>query len=134
MGAKMSRYPYVREVSPTTWYFRAPRYMRYMTREVTSIFIGIFTVIMLVGLSRLSEGQAPYEDFLAALNNPFSVIFLFLALAFALYNSFTWFNVAPKAMPIQVGEELMPDIVVAGGHYILWAILSVVILIWAGIF
>ncbi len=130
----MSRYPYVREVSPTTWYFRAPRYMRYMTREVTSIFIGIFTVIMLVGLSRLSEGQAPYEDFLAALNNPFSVIFLFLALAFALYNSFTWFNVAPKAMPIQVGEELMPDIVVAGGHYILWAILSVVILIWAGIF
>ncbi len=130
----MSRNPYVREVSPTTWFFRMPRYMRYMAREVTSIFIGIFTVIMLVGLARLSEGQVEYENFLAALRSPVSLVFLLLALAFALYNSFTWFNVAPKAMPIQVGEELMPDMVVAGSHYVLWVILSVFVLFWAGVF
>ncbi|MCX7180382.1 MAG: hypothetical protein NTX56_17025 [Proteobacteria bacterium] len=52
----MSRRPYVREVPPTSWYFRMPRYMRYMAREVTSIFIGIYTVILLVGLARLTEG------------------------------------------------------------------------------
>lgn len=134
MGEKMSRRPYVREVSPTSWYLRMPRYKRYMAREVTSIFIGIYTVILLVGLARLSESQADYEAYLAALRQPSSILFHVLALGFSLYNSFTWFNVAPKALPIQVGEELMPDSVVAGGHYVVWVALSLFILFWAGVF
>jgi len=134
MGEKMSRRPYVREVSPTSWYFRMPRYMRYMAREVTSIFIGIYTVILLVGLARLADGPEQWAEFLKALQAPSSILFHWLALAFALYNSFTWFNVAPKALPIQVGEELMPDMVVAGGHYVVWVLLSLFILFWAGVF
>ncbi len=134
MGEKMSRRPYVREVSRTAWFFKRPRYMRYMAREVTCIFIGIYTIILLVGLARLSEGQAQYEGFLAALRQPASVVFHVFALAFSLYNSFTWFNVAPKALPIQVGEEFMPDSVVAGAHYVVWVLLSLFILFWAGVF
>lgn len=130
----MSRRPYVREVSPTSWYMRMPRYKRYMAREVTSIFIGIYTVILLVGLARLAESQTDYESFLAALTRPSSIVFHVIALIFALYNSFTWFNVAPKALPIQVGEEFMPDSVVAGGHYVVWIVLSLFILFWAGVF
>lgn len=129
----MSRRPYVQELSRTTWFFKHPRYMRYMAREVTCIFIGIYTIILLVGLARLSEGQAQYEGFLAALRQPLSIVFHVLALAFSLYNSFTWFNVAPKALPIQVGEEFMPDSVVAGGHYVVWVLLSLFILHWAGV-
>ncbi|OGA95224.1 MAG: hypothetical protein A3E79_15045 [Burkholderiales bacterium RIFCSPHIGHO2_12_FULL_61_11] len=133
MEQKMSRRPYVQELSRTTWFFKHPRYMRYMAREVTCIFIGIYTIILLVGLARLSEGQAPYEAFLAALRQPLSIVFHVLALAFSLYNSFTWFNVAPKALPIQVGEDFMPDSVVAGGHYVVWVLLSLFILFWAGV-
>jgi fumarate reductase subunit C len=133
MEQKMSRRPYIQEVSPTAWFFKRPRYMRYMAREVTSIFIGIYTIIMLVGLARLSEGQAQYEGFLAALRQPLSIVFHVFALAFSLYNSFTWFNVAPKALPIQVGEGFMPDSVVAGGHYVVWVLLSLFILFWAGV-
>ena len=134
MGEKMSRRPYVREVSRTTWFFKRPRYMRYMAREVTCIFIGIFTMILLVGLARLSEGPAQWDAFLKALQTPVSIVFLLLALAFSLYNSFTWFNVAPKALPIQVGDEHWPDSVVAGGHYVAWVLLSFFILFWAGVF
>ena len=134
MGEKMSRRPYVREVSRTAWFFKHPRYMRYMAREVTCIFIGIYTMILLVGLARLSQGQSQYEAFLAALRHPASIVFLLLALAFSLYNSFTWFNVAPKALPIQVGDQHWPDSVVAGGHYVIWVLLSLFILFWAGVF
>ncbi len=129
----MSRRPYVREVPRTTWFFKRPRYMRYMAREVTCIFIGIYTIILLVGLARLSEGQSQYEAFLDALRQPLSIVFHVFALAFSLYNSFTWFNVAPKALPIQVGEKFMPDSVVAGGHYVVWVLLSLFILYWAGV-
>jgi len=134
MGEKMSRRPYVREVSRTTWFFKRPRYMRYMAREITSIFIGIYTMLLLVGLARLSQGQFEYEAFLAALRQPASIVFHLLALAFSLYNSFTWFNVAPKALPIQVGDRHWPDSVVAGGHYVAWMALSLFVLIWAGVF
>lgn len=107
--------------------------MRYMAREITCIFIGIYTIILLVGLARLSEGPAQYEGFLAALRQPLSIVFHVLAMAFSLYNSFTWFNVAPKALPIQVGEAFMPDSVVAVGHYVVWVLLSLFILFWAGV-
>ena len=127
----MSRRPYVHEISRTAWFFKRPRYMRYMAREVTCIFIGIYTIILLVGLARLSEGQTQYEGFLAALRQPLSIMFHVLALAFALYNSFTWFNVAPKALPIQVGEQFMPDSVVSGAHYVVWILLSLFIIYWA---
>ena len=133
MGEKMSRRPYVRAVPPTSWYFRMPRYMRYMAREVTSIFIGIYTVIVLCGLAALANGQAQWEGFLAALHTPMSAAFHLVALAFALYNSFTWFNVAPKALPLQFGEDLAPDSVVAVGHYVIWVVLSVIVLFWAGV-
>jgi len=134
MGEKMSRRPYVREVSPTTWYFRMPRYMRYMAREVTSIFIGIYTAILLCGLANLSAGPEKWAEYLKALQTPTSVTFHLLALAFALYNSFTWFNVAPKALPLQFGEEMAPDSIVAVAHYVVWVLLSIFILFWAGVF
>jgi len=134
MGEKMSRRPYVREVPPTSWYFRHPRYMRYMAREVTCIFIGGYTLMLLVGLWRLTQGRAPYEAFLVALQTPISVVLHVVALAFALYNTVTWFNVTPKALPIQIGEEFVPGGVVAGAHYVVWAALSAGVLFWAGVF
>lgn len=133
MGEKMSRRPYAQECPRATWYFKRPRYMRYMAREVTCIFIGAYTLMLLVGLLRLSQGQAQYEDFLTALRQPASVAFHIVALAFSLYHTFTWFNVAPKALPIQVGEEIWPDSVVASAHYVVWAVLSLAILFWAGV-
>jgi len=130
----MSRRPYVREVPPTSWYFRHPRYMRYIAREVTCIFIGGYTLMLLVGLWRLTQGRAPYEAFLVALQTPISVVLHVVALAFALYNTVTWFNVTPKALPIQIGEEFVPGGVVAGAHYVVWAALSAGVLFWAGVF
>jgi fumarate reductase subunit C len=134
MGEKMSRRPYVQELPRTTWFFKHPRYMRYMAREVTCIFIGAYTLMLLCGLHRLAEGKAQYEAFLQALSTPCSVAFLVASLAFSLYHTFTWFNVAPKALPLQRGEEILPDSVVSTAHYVIWVILSIAVLFWAGVF
>jgi fumarate reductase subunit C len=134
-GARtMSRNPYVREVPKFRWFFRHPRYLRYMAREVTCLFIGAYTMLLMVGVMRLAEGQAAWESFVAALRTPASVVFHVLALAFALYNTVTWFNVTPKALPLQVGEEILPGMVVTGAHYAGWAALSIAMLVLAGAF
>jgi len=128
------RRPYFREVPRTHWFLRHPRYLRYMAREITCIFIGAYTFIWVVGIVRLSQGEAAYQAFLQTLKTPSSIVFHIVALVFAIYHSVTWFNLTPKALPVQLGEEFLPDGVIAGAHYAAWAVLSVVILFLAGAF
>ena len=130
----MSRRPLVRECPPTTWYFRQPRYLRYMSREITSIFVGAYCVLLVVGLQRLSAGPAAWEAFLLGLRGADSIVFHLLALAAASYHAATWFNATQKAMPVQIGEDFVPGNVISGAHYVAWAVLSVVILYLAGVF
>ena len=128
----MSRRPYIRPVSASSWWLAQPRYIRYMAREASCIFIGAYTAVVVVGLLRLSQGAAAWEAFLEALQTPASVVFHLLALAFALYHTTTWFNVTPKAMPVQIGEASLPGSVIIGAHYAGWAVVSALILFLAG--
>ena len=129
----MSRKPFVREVSKTGWYLKHPRYMRYMSREVTCIFIGAFALLMLCTLERLSRGPEAFASFMAALKGPWSFLGLALILAFAVHNATNWFNVTPKAMPVQIGEEFLDGKYIVGAHYAVWAVASLVVLFFAGV-
>ena len=128
----MSRKPYRRAVSTSSWWLAQPRYIRYMARETSCVFIGAYTAVIVVGLMRLSEGAAAWDGFLEALQAPVSVAFHLLALAFALYHSTTWFNVTPKAMPVQIGEARLPGSVIIGAHYAGWAVVSALVLFLVG--
>ncbi len=130
----MSRRPLIREVPPTTWFFRHPRYMRYMSREITCIFVGAYCVLLVVGLQALANGPAAYESFLLALKSPASIGFHFLALVAAVYHAATWFNATQKAMPLQIGEDFVPGNIISGAHYVAWAVLSFGVLTLAGVF
>jgi fumarate reductase subunit C len=127
MAEEIRRKPYVRPIT-SEWIFRHPRYLRYMVREFSCLFIGGWTVLMVWGLNRLSEGPAAWAAFLELLASPASVAFHLLTLAFAAYHSVTWFNLTPKALPVQRGEEFVPDWVIAGAHYAGWAALSLAVL------
>jgi fumarate reductase subunit C len=128
----MSRKPYVRKVSRTRWYFKHPRYLRYMSREVTCVFIGAFALLLLCAVERLSEGRAAWESFVAALTGPWSALALVVVLVFATHNSTSWFRVAPKAMPVQLGESFLPGWVIVAAHYLAWLTLSLALLYFAG--
>lgn len=126
----MSRRPYERPIT-SEWIFRHPRYMRYMVREASCLFIGGWTLLMVWGLKSLAEGPDAWAAFLALLKSPALVVFQLLTLAFASYHSVTWFNLTPKALPLQVGERFVPAWVIAGAHYAGWAVVSLAVLAWA---
>lgn len=123
----MNRRPYERAIT-SEWIFRHPRYVRYMVRELSCLFIGGWTLLMIWGLKELAEGPAAWAGFLELLKSPASIVFHLLTLAFAAYHSVTWFNLTPKALPLQLGEEFVPGWVIAGAHYAGWAAVSFVIL------
>jgi fumarate reductase subunit C len=107
--------------------------MRYMAREVTCIFVGAYCVLLVIGLQRLAAGQSSYDAFLQALRSPVSILFHLLALLASVYHAATWFNASQKAMPVQIGEDFVPGNVISGAHYVIWIVLSFVILYVAGV-
>ena len=133
MAEEVSRKPYVREET-WRWIFRHPRYLRYMAREFSCLFIGAWTLLLVWGLKQLAEGPAAWSAFLAWLRSPMSVAFHVVALGFAAYHSITWFRLTPKALPVQLGESFVPDGVISGVHYAAWAALSLAVLYLAGAF
>ena len=133
MAEEVNRKPFHRAIT-SEWIFRHPRYLRYMTREFSCLFIGGWTLMMVWGLKQLGEGPTAWAAFLECLRSPASIVFHVLALAFATYHSITWFNLTPKALPVQVGEAFVPDGVISGAHYAAWAALSLAVLYLAGAF
>jgi len=127
----MSRRPYLRKVE-RSWWLGHRRYVVYMIRELTSLFVALYAALLVVGLVRLAEGPAAWDGFVAAISSPLAVLFQLLCLLFAAYHSVSWFAVTPKAMPLMVrGEALAPRTIVAA-HYVLWAALSLLVLVAAG--
>jgi fumarate reductase subunit C len=128
----MSRRPYIRKME-RSWWLGHRRYVTYMVRELTSLFVGLYCVLLVVGLFRLSQGRAAWDGFLAALSSPPGVLFQLVCLAFAAYHSTTWFAVTPKAMPLTMRGEPVPAKAIVGAHYAVWAIVSLIVLIAARI-
>lgn len=133
MAEEVNRKPFHRAIT-SEWIFRHPRYVRYMVRELSCIFIGGWTLMMVWGLGRLAEGPSAWAAFLEGLRSPASIVLHLLALGFAIYHSATWFNLTPKALPVQVGEVFVPDGVISGAHYAAWGALSLAVLYLAGAF
>jgi fumarate reductase subunit C len=130
----MSRQPYVRPVSKTTWYMRNGRYKRYMLREVTCLLVGYYCLLAIWGLAALAGGGGAWNSFLASQMNLTMVIVHAISLIyFLIYMTFDWFKLAPKAMPLQLGEKKLPDRVIVIAHYGAWVVVTLFVFWLAGV-
>ena len=131
----MSRKPYVRPVSKTTWYMRNGRYKKYMLREVTCLLVGFYSFFTICALGILATGSPEkWDSFLASQQNGFMIAFHAIALLyFLVYMTFDWFKLAPKAMPVQLGEKKLPDLYIVLAHYLAWVVVTAIVFWFAGV-
>jgi fumarate reductase subunit C len=102
---------YTRPVTGT-WWTRKPFYRWYMLRELSSVFITAYALVLLWGLAALVAGRASYEAWLATLSSAPAILFHGITLALVVYHAWTWFKVMPKTLPpLPVADRA----VVAGG-------------------
>ena len=120
--------PYIRPM-PATWWLKRRPYLVFMLRELSSVFVAIYVVWFLLLLRKLSEGPEAYAAFLEGLRSPLAILFHFVALAFALLHTITWFNLTPQAMPIRRGEDRVPASLIILPNYVAWFVVSAV-LVW----
>jgi succinate dehydrogenase subunit C len=127
--AKARPKEYIRPISPTWWLAR-PAYTWFMVRELTSAFIAGYAVFLLILMARARD-PAAFSSLIEGLKSPLSIILHLIVLAFALYHTITFFNLAPRVLVVQRGEERVPDAMISGANYLAWVIVSVVLFIIA---
>ena len=110
-----NRRPYVRSMDG--WWKRDAYFVRYMAREVTSLFVAAYAVVLLVGLVRLGQGEAAFDGFLKYLHNWWMLVFHLIVLAVFCYHTWSWFNIMPKTTPIMFvgGKRLQPGTITGIG-------------------
>ena len=119
----MTRLPYVRPMQG--WWRRNPYYVRYMLMETTSVIVGLYAGILLVGVWRLSQGQAAYEAWLAALRQPWAVALHGLMRLAMLYHAYTWWKVLPKTLPlIHVCGKPVPGLLISAAGWTATLVIS----------
>ena len=113
---------------PATWWLRKRSYFLFMLRELSSVFIAIFLVVLLVQIYQLSEGPKSYTAFAQRLGSPGWIIFHAIALLFAIYHSITWFFSTAVVLPLRLGKREIPRNLVAALNIGAWIVVSLVIL------
>lgn len=111
------RKPYQPRQSPW-WWTKNPFFLRYMIREATSVFVLIYSLLLILGLYQLKQGEAPWQQWLALVSHPTVIVFNLLALAAALYHATTWFKLAPKIMVLRLGDWKLPESLMVTGQWI----------------
>jgi fumarate reductase subunit C len=95
-----ARTPQAYRRSMSGWWNRDPFFVRYMARELTAFAVLGYAIVLAVGLVRLSQGEAAWNGWLAAVRSPLGFVLHALFLVSMIVHSKSWFEIMPKTMPM----------------------------------
>lgn len=111
------------------WWANRWIHVKFIARELTSLCVAGYVMVLLYYVYSLRTGPNEFEAFASILQSPVVIVLHVLALGGLLFHSITWFNLAPKAMVVKVGEKNLPGVVIALMNYAGWVVISAA-LIW----
>jgi fumarate reductase subunit C len=103
-----------------------------MVHEISSIFVALYMLELVVGLFCLASGAERWDAYLAFLRSPVIIFLTLVGLVFFIIHTTSWFKAVPQATRIMRGEEILPGKILVGAHYAIWAVVSlfVIVLAW----
>lgn len=117
---------YRRRVS-TYWWVGQRQYLKFILRELSSVFVAVFVVITLLQLRALRAGPEAYARFQHRMQSPGLIVVCVIILFFVVFHTITWFNLAPSAIAFRIRGSRVPDFLVSAPNYIVWLVASAVI-------
>jgi len=118
---------WIRTRMSTYWWLGRRSYLAFIVRELSSIFVGWFAVYLLLLVRAVSRGETRYQEFLAWSRAPAVLTLNIVSLFFIVYHAITWFNLAPKAMVLRMGDTRVPGFLIAGSNYLAWVMATALV-------
>ena len=115
---------YHRQRVPMLWWAQRRSYALFMLRELSSAFVALFIVELLLLVRAVGRGPAAYEDFLDALAHPLMIVVNVVALAFVLLHAVTFANLTPRAMVVRLRGRRVPARAILAGVYLGWLVVT----------
>ncbi|MCW5634043.1 MAG: fumarate reductase subunit C [Rubrivivax sp.] len=114
------------------WWKRDPFFMGYMARELTSLAVFAYAVVLTVGLVSLARGEAAWAAWLQALRSPLSLLLHGVLLVAFFVHAKSWFEIMPKTMPpVRMGRRIVPGRVVTRAGWLAAVVCSALLLLLA---
>ncbi len=110
---------------PILWWVKKWAYFRFILREMTSLAVAFYVVIFLLYVNAVSDGPEAFASYTEWLRSPLSVGLNGIALVGLVFHSITWFNLAPKAMVLHIGQKKVSGSVILFMNYMMWVVVSV---------
>lgn len=111
----------------TWWWLGRWAFLRFILRELSSVFVAWFVVVTLAQIFALSKGAEAYARFQTWLTTPVILTLNVVALLFIVFHAVTWFNLAPKALVVHWRGRPVPGRWIAAGNYAAWLVVSAVV-------
>ena len=111
----------------TWWWLGSWKFLKFILRELSSVFVAYSAAILLLLARAVGRGPDAYVEFQQDLKHPLVILLNLISLFFVLFHAMSWFNLAPKAMPVRVQGKRVPDALVAASNYALWLVVSVIV-------
>ena len=111
----------------TWWWMGRWSYLKIILREISSVFVAWFILVLLLLIRALSRGPEAYARFEEWLSNPVVIFINAISLFFIVFHAITWFNLAPAAMVVRLGGKRVPGVLIAASNYAAWVVVTVMI-------
>lgn len=117
------------ERTPIFWWIHRWVHIRFIARELTSVFVALFAIELLFFVRAIYAGLESYASFVSWLDTPLSLVLHAIAFLFVIFHSVTWFNLAPKALVLKLGTKQIPGTAIVAANFLSWIVLSI-LLVW----
>jgi fumarate reductase subunit C len=106
------------------WWLGQWRYMKFILRELSSVFVAVVVAMILLQLRALRSGPEAYARLQHWLQIPVVIALSVITLFFVVFHAITWFNLTPRAMVIRWRGKRLPDFLLTAPNYAAWIVVS----------
>ena len=111
------------------WWTARGSYFMIFLREISSVFIAAYVVLLIILIAKVGGDQASYESYFDLFTSPGMLVLNVIAFLFSLLHSITFFNLIPKGLSVRLGEEPVPPALISGPNYVAWGMVTVIVLL-----
>jgi len=125
---------WLRQPMSTYWWLGKWPYVKFILREISSVFVLWFVIFLLMFVRAIARGPVAYTSFLKDFaGHPVVLAVNVVALFFLTFHSITFLSLAPQAIVAHIGSKKVPPFLIGAAHFGGWFTISAAIigaLIW----
>jgi fumarate reductase subunit C len=120
---------WLRQRLSTYWWLGKWPYVKFILREISSVFVAWFVIYLLLLVRAIARGDSEYQAFIVGFSrHPVVLALNIVSFLFITFHAITWFAVAPQAIVAHMGTKKVPSFMIAAGHYGAWFAVSAALL------